>query len=75
MRVLNSDKKRFVPLAASREGDTLNSRVGNTHLRAGVLTSLSIIMVLTQEVNVMQVKVPVVVMLQICTLLRCVPCC
>jgi hypothetical protein len=39
LRALSPDRKRFVPLAAPRQVDTLRSRVGNTHLRAGALTS------------------------------------
>jgi hypothetical protein len=35
VRVLNLDRKRFVPLAAPRPVDLVRSRVGNTHLRAG----------------------------------------
>jgi hypothetical protein len=39
VRVLNPDRKRFVPLAAPRQVDRHRSRVGNTHRRAGALTS------------------------------------
>ena len=39
VRVLNPERKRFVPLAAPRQVDIVRSRVGNTHRRAGALTS------------------------------------
>src|SRR6266568_42050 len=39
LRAWSPDRKRFVPLAAPRQVDTIRSRVGNTHRRAGALTS------------------------------------
>ena len=40
VRALSPERTRFVPLAAPRHVDTIQSRVGNTPRRAGALTSL-----------------------------------
>src|SRR6266568_7297720 len=39
LRAWSPDRKRFVPLAAPRQVDTIRARVGHTHRRAGALTS------------------------------------
>src|SRR5437870_4190891 len=59
LRAWSPDRKRFVPLAAPRQVDTIRSRVGNTHRRAGALTSPPLSSTPIQEINVMQVIHPV----------------